>query len=321
MDRAAWPADDPVERVPISLLLPADSPRLGGEDAAHVRLLAESDVELPPILVHRASMRVIDGAHRLSAARLRGQDSIEVRYFDGSEAEAFVLAVRTNIAHGLPLSRTDREAAAKRIIYAYPLWSNRAIAAATGIAATTVASIRSRMAAAAGGAPVRIGRDGRVRPVNAAEGRRLASQMIADRPTASLREIAKVAGISPATARDVRERVHRGDDPVPYRQRNGQAGSAKGLRQAGPDRDGMTVLNNLRSDPSLRYAEAGRQLLRWLHAHAMRPGEWRELVDATPAHCAPVVAGLARGYAREWLEFARVLERRGGLSKDDVDAA
>jgi len=305
VDRTTWPADDPVARVPISLILPADSPRLSGEDAAHVRLLAESDAELPPILVHRASMRVIDGAHRLSAARLRGRKTIEARFFDGSEAEVFVVAVRTNIAHGLPLSRVDRKAAAKRIILSHPLWSNRAIAAATGLAASTVAGIRTRMSTAAAEATVRIGRDGRVRPISAAEGRRVASKMIADRPTASLREIARVAGISPATARDVRERVRRGDDPVPHRQRNEHHRPG----ERAPGRDAMAVLNDLRGDPSLRYAESGRQLLRWLYAHALEPGEWRGFLDATPAHCVSVVAGLARGYAQEWLEFARELER------------
>src|SRR5262245_43617336 len=83
--RAGGTAKRP-EMVPLRQLLPADSPRLVGEDAKHIRVLAESEAVLPPILVHRATMRVVDGMHRVGAARLRGREAIEVRFFDGSEA-------------------------------------------------------------------------------------------------------------------------------------------------------------------------------------------------------------------------------------------
>jgi hypothetical protein len=97
--------------VPVGIPLPADSPRLGGENRDHIRLLADATAPLPPILVHRSTMRVIDGMHRLRAAMLRGATEIAVEFFDGTEAEAFARAVRENVAHGLPLSRSDREAA------------------------------------------------------------------------------------------------------------------------------------------------------------------------------------------------------------------
>src|SRR2546421_3267487 len=67
-------------RVPVRSLLPADSPRLNGEDAEHIRVLAAVEAKLPPILVHRASMRVIDGMHRLGAARLRNEETIDVQF-------------------------------------------------------------------------------------------------------------------------------------------------------------------------------------------------------------------------------------------------
>ncbi|MFC7729983.1 hypothetical protein [Actinomadura keratinilytica] len=69
---------------------------------------------LPPILVHRRTMRVVDGMHRLRAARLQGRCEIGVRFVDGPDADVFVAAVRANIGHGLPLSLADREAAAAR---------------------------------------------------------------------------------------------------------------------------------------------------------------------------------------------------------------
>jgi hypothetical protein len=66
------------ESVPILRLAPADSPRLLGEDAEHVRMLADAGTDLPPILVHRRTPRVIDGMHRLRAAHLRGDTHIAV---------------------------------------------------------------------------------------------------------------------------------------------------------------------------------------------------------------------------------------------------
>src|SRR5438128_1449366 len=82
--------------VEISSLLPADSPRLAGEDTEHARTLAETGEDLPPILVHRPTMRIIDGMHRLRAAVLRGESQIEVYFFDGNTDAAFVLAVESN---------------------------------------------------------------------------------------------------------------------------------------------------------------------------------------------------------------------------------
>src|SRR6266536_5847535 len=104
-----------VHVVPVDNIRVAGSPRSTGEDLEHTRMLADVSARLPPIIVHRPTMRVVDGVHRLRAAQLCGRDEIEVRFFDGSEQEAFVLAVRTNVAHGMPLSLADRKAAAARI--------------------------------------------------------------------------------------------------------------------------------------------------------------------------------------------------------------
>jgi len=74
---------DPVRnsvQVPIARILAADSPRRAGENPEHAQSLAEVNAELPPIVVHRATLRVIDGMHRLRAARLRGQEEIAVHF-------------------------------------------------------------------------------------------------------------------------------------------------------------------------------------------------------------------------------------------------
>src|SRR5215469_3704588 len=128
--------------VPLGDLRPGDSPRLEGTDEEHATRLAETEEALPPILVDRKSMRIIDGAHRFMAASLRGQESIEVEFFDGSDADAFLRAVEANVQHGLPLTRADRWAAAARIVASQSHMSDRAIAEATGLSARRVASIR-----------------------------------------------------------------------------------------------------------------------------------------------------------------------------------
>lgn len=72
----------------------------------------------------------------------------------------------------------------------------------------------------------------------------------------------------------------------------------------------MVVLQRLRKDPSLRLAQSGRSLLRWLESSASGPGDWRSVVDAAPPHCRYLVAELARSCAEEWLDFATQLEQR-----------
>jgi ParB-like chromosome segregation protein Spo0J len=129
-------------RVAIAALRPADSPRLGGEDLDHIRVLAESGDALPPILVHRPTMCVIDGMHRLRAARLRGESDIDVTYYDGDATEAFIEAVRANTTHGLPLTLADRRAAALRILMARPEMSDRSVARLTGLSPKTVGAAR-----------------------------------------------------------------------------------------------------------------------------------------------------------------------------------
>ena len=133
-----------VVSIPVLALRPADSPRLNGEDKAHIARLAETETSLPPILVDKRTMRVIDGMHRLMAASLQGRETIEVIFFEGSDADVFLRAVQENIAHGLPLSQADRRAAAERIIASHPHLSDRAIGHSVGLASKTVAAIRKR---------------------------------------------------------------------------------------------------------------------------------------------------------------------------------
>ncbi|MEV0372123.1 hypothetical protein AB0I10_20210 [Streptomyces sp. NPDC050636] len=128
-----------------------------------------------------------------------------------------------NSAHGLPLSSADRAAAAARIIGSHPQWSDRMVASATGLSTRTVAALRDGSTDAGPQLNTRMGRDGRVRPLNAAAGRELAGRLVAEKPDASLRDIAALAGIAVATAKDVRDRIRQGLDRVPQKLRNASA--------------------------------------------------------------------------------------------------
>jgi ParB-like chromosome segregation protein Spo0J len=306
----------------IASLLPADSPRVGGENPEHVRNLAELEGEVPPIVVHRSTMRVIDGMHRLQAAVLRGQEKIEVRFFDGAERDAFVLAVELNSGHGLPLSQIDRTTAATRVVDSHPHWSDRAIASLTGLSAKTIAAIRQRSSEKIPHLNDRTGRDGRIRPLNTAHRRRLASQLMSNRPDASVREIARQAGVSLGTVQDVRKRLDAGQNPVPPKQRSSEP--VNGLSRDRPAsrknselavnvpvaRNLSDLLKQLGKDPSLRFSEGGRRVLQLLHAHSISAAAWARFAECIPIHCTGTVAQAARRCADSWSQFADQVERR-----------
>ncbi|PRX96532.1 ParB/RepB/Spo0J family partition protein [Allonocardiopsis opalescens] len=291
------------------------SPRLLGEDVDHTQILAETDARLPAILVHRSTMRVIDGMHRVRAAIMRGDEKISATFFDGDASEAFVRAVEANIAYGLPLSLSDRHAAAKRILDLYPQWSDRSIAAVAGLSARTIRGIRASATEEIPQLHSRVGRDGKTRPLNFADGRRRAAELIARRPEASLREIARNAGISVGTARDVRKRIDEGRDPIPEGVRKGKrepAHSTISLNRPRPRNgvDPAVLLDNLRKDPSVRYSESGRHMVRWLGSRIVQSGSWQEIADSVPSHCIPAVAQIATECATAWLSLAEELQSR-----------
>ncbi|MEU5898906.1 ParB/RepB/Spo0J family partition protein [Streptomyces venezuelae] len=376
----------PVERIAVDQLWSADSPRLVGENADHIRVLAEAGSDLPPILVHRPTMRVIDGMHRLRATVLRGEREIAVRFLDGYESDVFVVAVQANTTHGLPLTRADRNAAATRIIQSHPQWSDRMIASFAGLSPKTVGSIRRRLGDDLPAAPVRIGRDGRTRPVDSSVARAATGEFIRTHPDATLRQIAGAAGVSRSTARDVRRRLAEGEtgdgaavvagvragagrhlQPQSQRQPKGVPGApdasgAPGLSVVGEApvgastaaRSALTVsvsarvtadaaaavdtahttdatvssgartttttpaetgsaadlIPILKRDPSIRFTDSGRLLLRLLDAATLPPDEWSRLIESVPAHCVDMVANVARACGEVWLNVAQEVDSR-----------
>jgi ParB-like chromosome segregation protein Spo0J len=322
-----------VVAIPVLSLRPADSPRLNGEDKAHIARLAEMETPLPPILVDRHTMRVIDGMHRLMAASLRGQETIDVRFFDGREADVFLRAVQENIAHGLPLSQADRRAAAERIIASHPHMSDRAIGYSAGLAAKTVAGIRKSSSGEIPQSNARVGRDGKVRPLDSGAGRRRAAELLAQQPDASLRDVARAAGISPATVLDVRKRLERGESPVTEKPAANAArkGASDNGADADTDSDGASAqairlgsratappdpaaaVEKLLRDPSLRNNERGKGMLRLLHVNAVGAEQLPDVAAAVPPHCVGIVVQLARQYATMWQDFARELDGRARI--------
>ncbi|WP_455623466.1 ParB/RepB/Spo0J family partition protein [Nocardiopsis dassonvillei] len=260
--------------------------------------------------------------HRLRAAQLRGQTEIKAKFFDGPESDAFLLAVESNTRHGLPLTLADKTAAAQRLIKTHPHWSDRAIAAATALSATKIGGLRNE-ASSGEQLTARLGQDGKLRPVSTEEGRRIAGRLLSETPYAPLREIARKAGISPGTVRDVRARVLRGEDPVPRsiralgKRRKPESRTEDYRRTVARGNDGSeaavdldTLFQNLCRDPSLRHSELGRLLLRMLDVQLTGARRSSTIAEAIPEHRLEMVSLAAIECARSWQAFAERLELR-----------
>ncbi|MGW6395931.1 ParB/RepB/Spo0J family partition protein [Streptomyces sp. NPDC055103] len=334
--------------MPVESLLPADSPRLAGLDEGHARALADSGAAFEPILVHRDTGRVVDGMHRLRAVILRGERRIAVHYVEGASPDLFVRSVQANISHGLPLTLGDRKAAALRILATHPHWSDRAIAAVTGVSPKTVGAVRGKCSTEdspqSKPALPRVGRDGRARPADMPERREKARSLLAERPRATLREVAQEAGVSVSTAHRLRQEL-RSCAPVPVPdadERTPAAATAHAdpaylttlvvaasQRCSGPaslppppdpssrgtTRIRVRALDVLSNDPSIRFTDSGRALLRWLNGQAQGLAAGEQLLAAVPPHCALALTEVVSHYAREWERLAAGLQQTDPMNE------
>jgi hypothetical protein len=183
--------------------------------------------------------------------------------------------------------------------------SDRAIAEAVGLTAKVVAAIR-RSTEAAAQSDVRVGRDGRTRPLNGAAGRLRVAALVAEHPEASLREVARLAGVSPGTVRDVRRRLERGESPVPERPAPSVPESElvpESPFVPGPEpepaRDAIST-----EPPATDTAD----LLRMFERDAFVVRLLRGGATA-PATYAPAVVRLAYQNAQMWLDFALAVDQ------------
>jgi hypothetical protein len=222
--------------------------------------------------------------------------------------------------------------------------SDRAIGQVSGLAAKTIAALRKRSGGEAPQPGARVGRDGRVRPLDSGTGRQRAAELLAQQPDASLRDVARASGISPATALDVRRRLERGESPVPGKpaghgrqagstaespaadrgaRTGGDGGSAipapplrfepRPVSQAEVSQDPSATVEKLMRDPSLRSNERGKGMLRLLHVNAVGVAQLPDAAAALPPHCVATIVQLAFQYASMWQDFARELDRRARI--------
>lgn len=274
--------DIPIERLQFGL-----SPRIEAVDQGHVAALVEVLGELPPILVHRASMRVIDGVHRVLAARLAGRPTVRGVLFEGDEVAARIEAVRCNVAHGKPLTLAERQSAALGVLSTIPHWSDRRIAEVTGLSPKTVGRLRTRATVDSDQPRVRVGRDERARPVDTEQLRQRVAEAIEDDPTTSNREIARRTGASNSTVRDVRLRLEQGRELTPTARR-------------------------IKADDTTRpvNSSVAADITTWFEQHCIVGEDWRKFVNAIPISRVYELADQCRQQSDAWREFALTLEDR-----------
>jgi ParB-like chromosome segregation protein Spo0J len=309
--------DGEVEDLLISELELGEGVRTGGLDESHVDLLMESAEAWPPIVVWGEDSLVIDGFHRVEAARRLGRRNVTAVRFMGSAEEAFMESVRRNVNHGLPLTVGDRRRAARRVLTRNPEWSDRRIASLCGLSDKTVGRLRR----AVSGIQVidrRVGRDGKVRPVQAGQVRDRVRQALEENPNGSLRAIAAVAGASPETVRSVRANLLAregqslgGDAPASSRRTDGPALSLLTLLQPSRDeplatnRDGVDWL----TDRALSACGDGWDFARWFASNDVTE-DWHRFVWTVPLGRVYDVVDEARRRAATWTSFASMLESR-----------
>jgi len=303
--------DLPVESVQIAALLRDDTPRLAGEDAEHVQVLAQMAERLPPIVVHRPTMRVLDGFHRLRAAELRGEKAIDARLFDGDERQGFLLAVHSNIAHGLPLSLGDRKAAAVRILTGFPQGSDRAVAAVVVLDHKTVGALRRSASGEIPQLTTRVGLDGKTRRDG-----KSALGMASTPNRHGPRDITTEAASGPSYAVNSTPPLAdwANDRATTRHPRHGTREAPGRTTSFWPSSRASFAaqVERLARDPSLRFTESGRALVRLLRIHSLSEEAWLKIEGTVPDHTRLAVAACARACSEVWRRLAERLEAQPG---------
>jgi ParB-like chromosome segregation protein Spo0J len=300
-----------VVRLELSALKFGPSPRQRRLDRSHVAALAELEGRWPPILVERQGGRIIDGHHRVAAARMLGWSQLPVVLFDGTEDDAFVEAIRRNVEHGLPLTINERKAAARRLLGDHGEWSDRRIAQVCALTAPTVGRLRTASRAAE--VECRIGRDGRGRPVRPESNRLRILEAVRANPEASLRTIAQAVGTSPETVRRVRNGMTQ-HGQKPHRVEIGGPTSATVIGLAIRELGVVAPGSHSAADPAVTSTADGKKFANWFDRTNIG-SQWRSHVVAVPLSRVYEVADEARQRARAWSEFAELVEQRAQTSR------
>ncbi len=296
-----------VVQVNVADLRDGVTPRLAGEDLNHVRVLAEVFESLPPIVVHGETMTVIDGYHRVRAARLLELAQVQAVLFDGDQGDAYLESVRLNIAHGKPLTLRERERAATRIASSHPDWSDRRIAQFCGVSPKTVARSRKTSTEENPRVTARIGRDHKRRPTDPAALRLKVAEHLKACPEASLEAVARATGSSRGTVRDVRDRLRTHRDVVPQglkRRRRRDSNVWTDPDQLAPRH---TATAAQRENAGSWTATAG-EFSEWFAATDVRDELCQAYAAVIPVDESHSVAAEARRRGETWTRFAEVIE-------------
>ena len=289
------------------------SPRKDEVNGAHVAALAELRGRWPPILVGRSDGRLIDGHHRVAAARLLGWSRLPVLFFDGTDDDAFIESIRRNVDHGLPLTIEERKTAAGRLLEAHHDWSDRRIAEICALSARTVARLRTLSSPRSDGVELRVCRDGRKRPANVASTHLRIVAAVQSNPDASLRVIARSVGSSPETVRRVKQDLtRRRSSPAPVQEQ--PPGGTSILPAVEPEPAPVADRWPSATDRAITSTPDGKEFADWFDRTDIRL-DWRAHVMSVPLSRVYEVADDARRRARVWSEFSEVLEERARTSR------
>lgn len=306
----------PQERAAAHLVRVADlgvgySPRETRFDEDHLEALMEVLDRLPPIIVQEGTLRVIDGLHRAEAFRRAGRSEIPALTFCGDEAEAVALAVQANTRHGKPLNRRERQVAAALLVRRWPERSDRWVGDVCGLSHSTVARIRQ--AAQVAEAPVRTGRDGRRRPVDAGPGQMAVDKVLTEGSARSVRAAAEAAGVAASTAHRLasRRRTHGDGEEVAVPDKAATGVTSEVPPGGGTPSSDARPVGNGPGTPDALFDEgaAAPGFLAWLERTAVSPADLSTHLSGVPVGRVYEVVDECRRRAHIWRELAESLER------------
>jgi hypothetical protein len=257
---------------------------------------------------------VIDGVHRVAAARMLGLLRIDASLFTGGPDAALIEFVRRNVQHGLPLTLRERKWAATRVLRVHPDWSDRRIAGICALSPKTVGRLRAHDGSDAEGVPqsVRVGRDNRLRPVNGVSARARVAKALEENPGASLRSVAAKVGVSPETVRSVRLRLADADTRESAEEQASETADDMPTGAVFDVVSDESPPRGLSAVPDNTSAVA--EFLDWFERTAVDADMCSRWTLQVPPAFRADVAAEARRRGEAWLEFADSLTTRADTS-------
>lgn len=174
-----------------------------------------------PLTAYKIGKEIIlvDGFHRLAAAKQIDQEAVLCEVIDGTRTDALKAALSANITHGLRRSNSDKRRAVTMAIEDIVLgkMSDRKLAELCGVSDKFVGVIRGEVRTVRTSPPekkqkpsVNVGSDGKAYPAtkeDAMSQRERVSTAIFTEPEASDREIAQIVGCDHKTVASVRREI------------------------------------------------------------------------------------------------------------------